>query len=228
MLIKKVIYILFTGKLLWGLEIDVPKVKVEVVPILEAIKSKNYDVFEKLFDKSILHKRYRQNQTLLYVASRYNNQKVAQILIQKGALLNAVAGEYQDTPLHTAIRYGYLNLAVNLIKHNANFRIKDKYGETALAIAQRLDYTNIIELLKIKGAVVKSLKDNTEANESDEVNQYRNGFSVNPYKKSLSKTTQREIHGNKIVLRHNKIESTNEQKNSKDLGSTNSNIDVGN
>jgi len=227
MFIKKVVYLLFTSKLLWGLEIDVPKAKIEVVPILEAIKSQNYDVFEKLFDKSILHKRYHLNRTLLYVASRYNNRKVAQLLITKGALLNAVSGEYQDTPLHTAIRYGYLELAVNLIKHNANFNIKDKYGETALEIAERLEYVNIIELLQIKGARLKDTTENTDIEDS-EVNRYRHGSAINSYKKNFPKSFQTQIHAHKIVLRHNKIESSNEQKNSKDLGNTNSNIVVGN
>lgn len=219
MFLKKLIIILsLVSSTLWGLDIVVPKVKSNVVPIIEAIKAKKYKSFKKLFDKSKLNKRYSQNQTLLHYASLYDNERVAELLVQKGALLNAIGGEYNATPLHTAIRYGHLELAVYLIKSNTPLNIQDKYGETPLDIAIRLDYTNIIQLLKEHGAKEKS-NDNKDIKSKRSINKYRKQGVINIY--------HRSIKGDKVNLRHNKFESENNNKHNKEVGKKNFQIDIG-
>jgi len=230
MYLKNIILVLLITSTLWSLEINVPTRQVQVVPIIEAIKAKKYKRFQKLFDKTKLYKRYSQNQTLLHIATRYNNQRVAKLLIQKGAQLDAIGGEYSDTALHTAIRYGYLQMAVYLIKNNIPLNLKDKYGETALDIAVRLDYDNIIELLKKKGAIRGKVSNEEKSSGDKRVNKYRDGRAVNKYKGDgvINKYENSTIKGKKIELRHNMLESENEDKNNKSLGPKNSKIDIGN
>jgi len=228
MFLKKMTLILFMAStLLFGLEITVSKTKPEVIPIIKAIKVKNFKKFKKLFNKGKLLKRYSQNQTLLHYASRYNNKRVVMFLVQKGALLNALGGDYNATPLHTAIRYGYLQIAVYLIKSNASLNIRDSDNETVLDIARRLKYNNIIYLLKKRGAV--GSKKSEEKQDSGGVNKYRNGMSVNKYKsdKSVNKYSS-IIKSQKIQLRHNNMNSENEEKNNKVIGQKNSIIEIGN
>ena len=217
MFLKKILILSLVSSTLWGLDIVVPKVKSNVVPIIEAIKAKKYKSFKKLFKKTKLNKRYSQNRTLLHYASLYDNERVAELLVQKGALLNAVGGAYNETPLHTAIRYGHLVLAVYLIKSNTPLNVKDKYGETPLDIAKRLNYTNIIQLLEKRGAKEKS-NDNKE--DKRDVNKYRNKDAINIYHQSIK--------GKKITLRHNQLESENQDKNNKDVGEKNLQINIGN
>ncbi len=218
MFLKKILILSLVSSTLWGLDIVVPKVKSNVVPIIEAIKAKKYKSFKKLFKKTKLNKRYSQNRTLLHYASLYDNERVAELLVQKGALLNAVGGAYNETPLHTAIRYGHLVLAVYLIKSNTPLNIQDKYGETPLDIAKRLNYTNIIQLLEERGANVKG-NDTEDKKSKRTVNKYRNEGVVNMYHNS--------IRGEKINLRHNKFESENKDKGNKDIGKKNFQIDIG-
>ena len=216
MFLKKILILSLVSSTLWGLDIVVPKVKSNVVPIIEAIKAKKYKSFKKLFNKSELNKRYSQNQTLLHYASLYDNRRIAELLVQKGALLNAVGGVYNETPLHTAIRYGHLVLAVYLIKNNTPLNVKDKYGETPLDIAKRLNYTNIIQLLEEHG--VKG-KNNNKKDKMD-INKYRHNDAINIYHHSVK--------GKNIILRHNKFESENKDKNNKDIGEKNLQINIGN
>lgn len=228
MYLKKIILVLIASSTLWGLEINVPKTQSQVVPIIEAIKAKKYKNFEKLFDRSKLHKRYRQNQTLLHVATRYNNQSVAKLLVQKGAELNAIGGAYNATPLHTAIRYGNLKLAVYLIKYHADLNLQDKDGQTPLDIASRLGYSNIVQLLKQYGARrSKAIKERDDT--KGEVNKYKHGSVINPYKNgNRVNRYQPRIKAEEVALRHIKIESDNREKNNKDIGTKNSKVDIGN
>jgi len=229
MVVKKIIVLTLMSSIMWGLGLKVPKIIIKEVPIIEAIKAGKYNRFKKLFDKSKIQKRYSQNQTLLHYASRYNKQKIAHLLVQKGSLLNAKGGEYNSTPLHMAIRYGYLELAVYLIKYHTPLNIVDKDGETALDISRRLGYTNISELLIAYGA--KSKENNEETStEDDGVNKYKKGSRVvNKYKNSTTVNSyQYKIKGNKVELRHIKFESeSNNKNNDKSLGETNSKIEIG-
>ena len=218
MFLKILLSLLLLSSTILGLDIVVPKSPSNVVPIIEAIKAKKYKRFKKLFNKRELYKRYSQNLTLLHYASLYDNEPVAELLVQKGALLNAIGGDYNETPLHTAIRYGHLTLAVYLIKNNTPLNIKDKYGETPLDIAKRLEYTNIIQLLEEHGA--KGMSSNHENKKSiKSINKYKNRNSVNIYHNS--------IRGSSVNLRHNKFESENKDKSNKDIGKKNFQIDIG-
>lgn len=230
MFFKYIIIVLSITTSLVALEIEIPKSPVIEAPIIEAIKAGEYNRFQELFDKSAMLKRYGQNQTLLHYATRYNRKNVAELLVQQGALIDAVGGEYNETPLHTSIRYGYLNLAVYLIKYHANVNLKDKDGETPLDIATRLGYSNIVELLKQYGAISNGTNNQEEMNRMDrEVNSYKDGTRVNQYKNGDSVNMYHpKINASQVELRHIQIESDNNEKNNKDMGIKNSEVDIGN
>lgn len=224
MILRSFLIISIFASTLCGLGIEVQKKTVSKVPIINAIKAGKYKKFKQLFNKNKLHKRYSQKRTLLHYASLYNKKKVAVLLVKKGTLLSAKGGEYDATPLHTAIRYGYLDLAVYLIKNNASLEITDKYGETPYDIAKRLDYTNVIQLLNKYKAVNKSESSENQnevsRNYNSSVNKYKKGGTVNKY------TPQ--IKANKVLLRHIKVDSELDEKNNKSIGKKNSNVDIGN
>jgi ankyrin repeat protein len=210
---------------MWGLDIAVPKEKPKKISIVEKIKSGNYKEFKKLLPHINVTQRYNENWTLLHYASRFDRENIAKTLVEKGAPLNAVGGQYVETPLHMAIRYGYLKLAVYLIKHKPNFTLTDKYGETPLEIAKRLNYTNIVELLKEYGAVdrqeVEERANEEQHEKKNSVNKYRQHSSVNPYKTNINAV--------KVQLRHNNFESEGIDKNNNNLlGEKNSKIEIGN
>lgn len=223
MILRGFLIILIFASSLCGLGIEVQKITVSKVPIIIAIKAGKYKKFKKLFNKHKLHKRYSQKRTLLHYASLYNKKKVAKVLVQKGTLLGAKGGEYDATPLHTAIRYGYLDLAVYLIKNNAPLDIIDKYGEKPYDIAKRLDYTNIIQLLN----EYKIINKGESRNEQNEVSRNYNS-TVNKYKKGGINKYKPQIKANKVLLRDVKINSEYDEKNNKSIGERNSNVDIGN
>jgi len=84
--------------------------------------------------------------TPLMIAARYGHAKVMEILLQKGANVNAV-NMFNHTALHYAVEEGLffprrlgrvLRCVKTLIEYGADVDIKSKYGDTALHEAARL------------------------------------------------------------------------------------------
>ncbi|MBD3795690.1 MAG: ankyrin repeat domain-containing protein [Epsilonproteobacteria bacterium] len=227
MIIKRILFLsLISTVSNYALTIEKPAPKSEV-PIVQAIQSGDVKTFDTLLKNNNVNTTYEQNYTLMHYAVRNNQYDMVKQLILKGTALNSVAGEYQETPLHIAIRYGYLEIAVLLIKYHASPNIKDINGETPFELSKRLDYTNITQMLQ---STYPALAPKEQEAEDKEVNKYKDGTvvnaymyndSVNPYKPSLT--------AEKVNLRHNRFESENEEKNNKNtLGQSHSDINIGN
>lgn len=69
--------------------------------------------------------------TLLHLAARDGMEKLAQVLLEHGADVNA-PGEGQETPLHHAARCGRVGLVQVLLMHGANVDALAQWGETPL------------------------------------------------------------------------------------------------
>jgi ankyrin repeat protein len=69
--------------------------------------------------------------TPLHVAVHNNNRKIATILLDAGANINAI-GEYENTPFHYAAKEGLLDMAKLLLDHGADVERKNRLGYTAL------------------------------------------------------------------------------------------------
>ena len=90
--------------------------------------------------------------TALHQAAAVGNLDVLQMLIARGALVNA-KNSSGETPLHLAARFGHLDAVKCLIKWGAQINEKTKYTRaTPLMAAAEMGHENIIRMLMISGA----------------------------------------------------------------------------
>lgn len=89
--------------------------------------------------------------TPLHSACAVSNFEIAEILIKKGADVNAkqMSGV---TPLHSAAHNGQTKLAKLLIENGADVNAKMEDGKTPLLMAEEINNNETIELLKNSGA----------------------------------------------------------------------------
>ncbi|KAI5748310.1 hypothetical protein M8J77_024149 [Diaphorina citri] len=121
--------------------------------LLDAAKKGNLGRVQKLLTADNINCRDAQgrNSTPLHLAAGYNNVDVAELLLEKGADVNA-----QDKggliPLHNASSYGHLDIAALLIKHKTVVNATDKWGFTPLHEAAQKGRTQLSALLLAHGA----------------------------------------------------------------------------
>jgi ankyrin repeat protein/uncharacterized UPF0146 family protein len=99
---------------------------------------------------------YAPGQTALHLAATYGKTYAVQMLIEKGASVNAVTA-YKETPLHLASRFGNLETIELLIEKGASVNAVTTNNETPLHLAGNLE---TVELLIEKGASVNALTTN--------------------------------------------------------------------
>jgi ankyrin repeat protein len=91
----------------------------------------------------------------LWYAADHGHKEVAELLIAKGADVNA-RDDVGRTPLHIAAIYGYKEIAELLIAKGADVNAKIEGGGTPLHIAAHLGHKEVAELLIAKGADVNA------------------------------------------------------------------------
>ncbi|MCP4711982.1 MAG: hypothetical protein GY869_25455, partial [Planctomycetes bacterium] len=89
--------------------------------------------------------------TPLLLAAEWADRDFAELLLDKGAKIDAKDDESGFTALHHAVRLGKKNMVELLIARGADINVKDKQGHTPLYFAVNHDY-QIAELLINKGA----------------------------------------------------------------------------
>jgi hypothetical protein len=82
-----------------------------------------------------------------------NHKKIVQMLVTKGANVNAQAGS-GATPLYFAVMRGQKDDAAFLLDHGANPNLTDAYTTSILDVALQMQYSDLVELLVAKGADV--------------------------------------------------------------------------
>jgi ankyrin repeat protein len=92
--------------------------------------------------------------TLLLVAAVNGRREVAELLIEKGADVNAAMTKSNVTPLHAAAQYGHTSIAELLIAKGAHVNAKTITDSTPLHEAAEGGHTGVAELLIGKGAEV--------------------------------------------------------------------------
>lgn len=85
-----------------------------------------------------------QGATALHYATLANNDVCVKYLIDKGAVVDAPAGDLQATPLHWASRQGRLGAVHRLIKEGANPSLKDGQGFNALHLAVHSSHAMLV------------------------------------------------------------------------------------
>jgi ankyrin repeat protein len=94
---------------------------------------------------------YSIGSTALIFASEHGHKEVVQLLLSKGAKVNAKT-DWGDTALLNASAYGHKEVVQMLLAKGADVNIKTQNGATALSVASRNGYHEIAELLTKAGA----------------------------------------------------------------------------
>lgn len=87
--------------------------------------------------------------TALHVASRLGYDPLVQLLIKKGANINA-RNAAQETPTFCAAKHGRHNTLYHLIVAGANMKLTNQDGKDPLFIASERNYKNAVLVLKAK------------------------------------------------------------------------------
>lgn len=83
---------------------------------------------------------------LLHIACQNGHAKAVSILIDHGAIVDAVNIGY-DTPLHVAASNGYSEIVQALILHGATINSQNLYRNTPLHLAAQNDQSHIVKIL---------------------------------------------------------------------------------
>jgi len=97
---------------------------------------------------------YEKNKTILHYAVELNKYDVVEFLTQHRVNLSKKGGMFFQTPLQDAIYYRHFAIAKLLINRGSPLNSKNINGETALHIAAKNGYSDIVKALIAKGASV--------------------------------------------------------------------------
>jgi ankyrin repeat protein len=87
-------------------------------------------------------------QPSLYLAVAYGSGAGAELLLQHGVWVNGTNG-FGFTPLYGAVLAGRLDLARMLVAHGADPMVRDKVGDTALALAERRNRRDFVDAMRL-------------------------------------------------------------------------------
>jgi cytohesin len=96
--------------------------------------------------------------TPLHVAAGVGQKDTAQLLLNKGAYVNAKNND-ADTPLHAAAVGGNQDVAELLLAKGADINAKNRWGVTPLYHAVARGHQQVVELLLKKGADISVVAD---------------------------------------------------------------------
>ncbi|XP_065350029.1 palmitoyltransferase Hip14 [Cloeon dipterum] len=92
--------------------------------------------------------------TLLHWAAINNRRELIRYLIGVGAIVDAVGGELQSTPLHWATRQGHLGSVALLMQYGADPTLRDGEGCSCIHLAAQFGFTAVVAYLVAKGVNV--------------------------------------------------------------------------
>lgn len=85
---------------------------------------------------------------MLHVATRHNNPKLVEILLQYRAESEAATSDSGDTPLHIAAREGYVEVAKMLVEtFKAEVNVINKQQASPMYFAASNGHLEVVELL---------------------------------------------------------------------------------
>ena len=121
--------------------------------LLEAVKNGNFrDTKQYVVSGADVNRKYGKTKaTLLHHAASTGNKDIAELLIIKGANINAKDTPFGCTPLHVATE-GNKEIVELLISKGANLNAKMSRGRTPLDVAIRFEQSEIADLLRKHGA----------------------------------------------------------------------------
>uniref|UniRef100_A0A1L8DY41 Palmitoyltransferase n=1 Tax=Nyssomyia neivai TaxID=330878 RepID=A0A1L8DY41_9DIPT len=98
--------------------------------------------------------------TLLHWAAINNRKDIIKYFLEKGAVVDAVGGELNATPLHWATRQGHISAVVLLLSAGADPSIRDAEGVSCIHLAAQFGHTALVAYFIARG-VNPDLQDRT-------------------------------------------------------------------
>lgn len=102
-----------------------------------------------------------RNATPLHLAAQINRKEVVEILLTKGALINA-KNISEETPLHIASLQGHSEIVTILLDNGADKEARDSYGYTPLHYAAQGNHKKVVEILLTKLALINAKINNNK------------------------------------------------------------------
>ena len=125
-----------------------------MTPLNYAAYEGHLEIVKLLLDKGAeIDTRDNMSFTPLLVAAISGHQEVQKELIIRGADVNLAERSFGWTTLHRAAANGHLELIQLLLDKGAQINIKNKKGDTPLAVARQKGKTKAAELLKSRGGL---------------------------------------------------------------------------
>ncbi|GBP07474.1 Palmitoyltransferase Hip14 [Eumeta japonica] len=121
----------------------------------DIVKATQYGAFSRV--KELVEAGWDVNQpdhetvTLLHWAAINNRREIIQYLLSRGAIVDAIGGELQSTPLHWATRQGHLEATVLLMRAGADPTLRDAEGCACLHLAAQFGHTAVVAYLVARG-----------------------------------------------------------------------------
>ena len=148
-MLKKSLFIL--SILVFNLNIlnadDIALEKELILSLNQGVKST-----EKFLEKVPTYQLYEYDKTILHYAVKLQKYDIVEFLVSKDIELSRKGGMYYQTALQDAIFYKYFRIARLLVNGGTPLDIKNIDGDTALHIAARNGYTDMVKLLLSNGA----------------------------------------------------------------------------
>lgn len=89
--------------------------------------------------------------TLLHWAAINNRKDIIKYFLDKGAIVDAIGGELQATPLHWATRQGHLASVTLLMSAGADPSIRDAEGISCIHLAAQFGHTALVAYFIARG-----------------------------------------------------------------------------
>eukprot|EP00042_Codosiga_hollandica_P037925 m.303798 g.303798 ORF g.303798 m.303798 type:complete len:625 (-) comp55256_c0_seq2:130-2004(-) len=139
-----------------------PPVNVDSLNIFEACQRGYFERVKKLVEDDLVdvNGRDAENVTPLHWAAINDRLAIVQFLLDHDAIVDAVGGHLETTPMQWAIRQGHFQMVVLLMRNRADPLMTDKNGYTCLHIAAFFGQANICAYLIARGTDV-DLRDKT-------------------------------------------------------------------
>ncbi|RKP17949.1 ankyrin [Rozella allomycis CSF55] len=152
---EQVIYDIIGQILLEEKENDLAK------PILEAARMGRFDrVFDSIGSfENVFKYQDSHGMTLLHYSVVYGNISAAKMFIQKGSPLNLKNREAGATPLHLAVKDGFLDIVQILVENGADVVVGDHVGHSSIHYAAIYDYAYILNYLIMTSHVHPDIPD---------------------------------------------------------------------
>eukprot|EP00039_Didymoeca_costata_P014863 m.245744 g.245744 ORF g.245744 m.245744 type:complete len:854 (-) comp16109_c3_seq10:48-2609(-) len=121
-----------------------------------AVENGHIDVVRLMMKYKVKQMGSMEGATPLILGAMYNQHKIAEVLIEHGAQLNAQVPDTGNTALHHAVGSGYRKFMAVLLKRGVNIEVPNKGGLTPLLYACGIGRSSEIRTLLEHGANIEA------------------------------------------------------------------------